>query len=78
MVIFNTRNILKIPEAMSKTNSEIPSEIILEPCDQINQLEIVTPLILTKSTRLGNITGCSTAVVNGLSQQIIDEINEPN
>lgn len=60
---------------MSQTNSEIFSERILEPCEEINQLEIVTPLILAKSTRLGNITSCSTAVVNGLSQQIIDEMN---
>ena len=60
---------------MNKTNSEIASLRILEPCEKINQLEIVTPFILAKSTQLGNITSCSTAVVNGLSQQIIDEMN---
>ena len=60
---------------MSQTNLEIFPGSILEPCDQINQLEIVTPLILAKSTRLGHTTSCSTAVANGLSQQIIDEMN---
>lgn len=60
---------------MSQKNLEIFPGSILEPCNQINQLEIVTPLILTKSTLLGNITSCSTAVANGLSQQIIDEMN---
>lgn len=51
-----------------------------EPCVQINELEPETEAELTRSlprgsVLLANVTGCSTAVANGLSQQIIDEMN---
>lgn len=52
----------------------------LEPCIQINELEPETEAELTRSlprgsVLLANVSGCSTAVANGLSQQIIDEMN---
>ncbi len=61
-----------------ETQTEIKTEF--EPCHEINQIEPETEAELTRSLSRGsvllaNITGCSTAVANGLSQQIIDEMN---
>ncbi len=55
-------------------------EIELEPCDRINKIEPENEAELTRSLPRGsillkNVTGCSTSVANGLSQQIIDEMN---
>ena len=58
----------------------LESELEFEPCHDINELEPETEAELTRSlprgsVLLANVTGCSTAVANGLSQQIIDEMN---
>ena len=55
-------------------------ELEFEPCHDINELEPETEAELTRSlprgsVLLANVSGCSTAVANGLSQQIIDEMN---
>ena len=58
----------------------LESELEIEPCYDFNELEPETEAELTRSlprgsVLLANVTGCSTAVANGLSQQIIDEMN---
>ena len=64
----------------TETITYLQAESELEPCIQINELEPETEAELTRSlprgsVLLANVTGCSTAVANGLSQQIIDEMN---
>lgn len=60
--------------------TDLEPEFEFEPCREVNELEPEFELELTRSlprgsTLLGRVKGCSTAVANGLSQQIIDEMN---
>ncbi len=58
----------------------LEAELEFEPCQEINKVEPENEAELTTSlprgsVLLANVSGCSTAVANGLSQQIIDEMN---
>lgn len=58
----------------------LETELEYEPCHDLNRVEPETAAELSRalprgSVLLANVTGCSTAVANGLSQQIIDEMN---
>lgn len=54
-------------------------ESVFEPCHKINQIEETeaefSRSLAGDSVLLENVTSCSTAIANGLSQQIIDEMN---
>lgn len=64
----------------TKSITYLETELETEPCLAINEVEPETEAELTRalprgSVLLANVSGCSTAVANGLSQQIIDEMN---
>ena len=72
-----------LPKLMTKPTdpiTDLEPKLEFEPCCDLNELEPATEAELMRSlprgsVLLANVTGCSTAVANGLSQQIIDEMN---
>ncbi|WP_228055765.1 peptidoglycan-binding protein [Lusitaniella coriacea] len=69
-----TRELIMEPPNLSIEEEEF------EPCEHYNQLEPDTAAAFTRSLPSGSmmvkqVSSCSTSVVNGLSKQIIDEMN---